>query len=124
MPALDPYNTQSAISLLRQRQDYGHWYDRQKITLKDIGNTQYMACMNPTAGSFVIDERLQRHFWTCAVPFPEQAALQTIYQTFMKGHFDGAVTQTLVSRKSVVFAIEVFVGHCVEFFRIDICCVS
>ena len=39
-------------------------------------------------------------------------------------HFDGAVTQTLVSRKSVVFAIEVFVGHCVEFLRIDICCVS
>ncbi len=28
-------------------------------------------------------------------------------------NFDGAVTQTLVSRKSSVCAIEVFVGHCV-----------
>ena len=28
-------------------------------------------------------------------------------------HFDGAVTQTLIARKSGVFAIEVFVGHCV-----------
>jgi len=88
MPALDPYNTQSAISLLRQLQDYGHWYDRAKITLKDIGNTQALACMNPTAGSFVIDERLQRHFWTCSIPFPEQSSLQTIYQTYMKGHFE------------------------------------
>jgi len=88
MPALDPYNTQSGIALLRQAQDYKHWYDRSKITLKDIGNTQFLACMNPTAGSFVVDERLQRHFWTCAVPFPEQGALQTIYSTLMKGHFE------------------------------------
>jgi dynein heavy chain len=88
MPMLDKYNTQSAIELMKQKQDYGHWYDRQKITLKDIGSTQYLSCMNPTAGSFIVNPRLQRHFWTCAVPFPEQAALHTIYQTFMKGHFE------------------------------------
>lgn len=34
-------------------------YDRQKLTLKDIHNCQYVACMNPTAGSFTIDPRLQ-----------------------------------------------------------------
>jgi dynein heavy chain len=83
MPALEPYNTQSAISLLRKLQDYGHWYDRSKITLKDIGNTQFLACMNPTAGIFVVDERLQRHFFTCAVQFPEQSSLQTIYATYI-----------------------------------------
>lgn len=88
MPALDNYNTQTAIELMRQRQDYQHWYDRAKITLKDIGNTQYLCCMNPTAGSFIINPRMQRHFWTAAVPFPEQAALNTIYQTFLKGHFE------------------------------------
>ena len=88
MPALDPYNTQSAISLLRQGQDYKHWYDRQKITIKDIGNTQLLCAMNPSAGSFVVDQRLQRHFWTCSVPFPEQGSLLSIYSTFMKGHFD------------------------------------
>jgi hypothetical protein len=27
MPALDPYNTQTDISLLRQHKDYDHWYD-------------------------------------------------------------------------------------------------
>jgi len=88
MPALDKYNTQSAIELMKERQDYGHWYDRSKITIKEIGNTQYLCCMNPTAGSFVVNPRLQRHFWTCAVPFPEQGSLHTIYQTFMKGHFE------------------------------------
>merc|ERR1719482_1552234 len=88
MPALDTYNTQTAISLLRQVQEYGHWWSMDKIQLKDIGNTQYLACMNPTAGSFVINPRLQRHFWTLAVPFPEQSALNTVYSTFMKGHFE------------------------------------
>lgn len=36
-----------------------HRYDRNKLTLKDIRNCQYVACMNPTAGSFTIDSRLQ-----------------------------------------------------------------
>jgi len=42
-------------------------YDRTKLTLKEIHNTQYISCMNPTAGSFVIDPRLQRHFAVFAV---------------------------------------------------------
>lgn len=28
---------------MKQKQDYGHWYDRQKILIKDIGNTQWPA---------------------------------------------------------------------------------
>ena len=79
MPALDQYNTQTAISLMRQVQEYKHWWDMTKIQLKDIGNTQYLACMNPTAGSFIVNPRLQRWFWTLAVPFPEQSALGTVY---------------------------------------------
>jgi len=88
MPALDQYNTQSAIELIKQKQDYSHWYDRAKIQVKDIGNTQYLCCMNPTAGSFTVNQRLQRHFWTSSVPFPEQSALLVIYSTFVKGHFE------------------------------------
>ena len=59
MPQLDPYDTQSAIALLRQHIDYGCWYDRAKMTIKNIGNSQYLACMNPTAGSFLINPRLE-----------------------------------------------------------------
>jgi dynein heavy chain len=87
MPKLDPYNTQTAIALLRQHQDYGHWYDRTKLQLKDIINTLKFACMNPTAGSFYVNPRLQRHFWMLAIPFPESSSLFTIYSTFLNLHF-------------------------------------
>jgi dynein heavy chain len=87
MPQLDPYNTQTAIALLRQHADYQHWYDRAKMTQKDIINTQYVSCMNPSAGSFQINPRLQRHFWTLAIQFPETSSLFTIYSTFLNKHF-------------------------------------
>jgi dynein heavy chain len=42
-------------------------YDRGKLQLRNVLNCQYVACMNPTAGSFVINPRLQRHFFTMAI---------------------------------------------------------
>jgi dynein heavy chain len=58
MPALDKYNTQNAIALIRQFKDYGHCYERSKWTLKNVQKTLYIAAMNPTGGSFTINERL------------------------------------------------------------------
>lgn len=40
--------------------------------------------MNPTAGSFVVNPRLQRLFMTLAVDFPGQDSLMTIYGTFIQ----------------------------------------
>lgn len=34
-------------------------YDRNKLLLKEIHSVQYVSCMNPTAGSFTINPRLQ-----------------------------------------------------------------
>jgi dynein heavy chain, axonemal len=62
-------------------------YDRTKLTLKEISNTQYVAVMNPTAGSFIINPRLQRLFMTLAMDFPGQDSLMQIYGTFLAGHF-------------------------------------
>ena len=62
LPEVDPYNTQSGIALLRQVIEYKHVYDRVKLLGKSIQDCQYIACMNPTAGSFTINPRLQRHF--------------------------------------------------------------
>lgn len=87
MPMLDAYGTQTAIALLRQHKDYEHWYDRSKLAIKDVKNTMYMGCMNPTAGSFFVNPRLQRHFWLLAIPFPEQASLFAIYNAFLTKHF-------------------------------------
>lgn len=86
MPQLDQYDTQSAISLLRQHADYEHWYDVSKLTLKDIVNTQTLTALNPSAGSFFVDPRYMRHFWTVSVPFPDNDSLFQIYSTFFTGH--------------------------------------
>ncbi|CAF3393401.1 unnamed protein product [Rotaria sp. Silwood1] len=86
MPEVDQYYTCQPHTLLRQHLDYKHWYDRQKLTLKEIHNCQYVSSMNPTAGSFTIDTRLQRHFAVFAVSFPGLEALETIYVGILSQH--------------------------------------
>eukprot|EP01032_Pedospumella_encystans_P015170 gene15170-17374_t len=70
LPEVDAYGTQSAIALLRQHIDYGHWYDLQKLALKTVDDCQYISALNPTAGSFMVDARLQRHFTCFSVGMP------------------------------------------------------
>ncbi|KAJ8713922.1 hypothetical protein PYW08_007542 [Mythimna loreyi] len=86
MPEVDTYGTVQPHTLIRQFMDYRHWYDRQKLTLKDISNCMFVACMNPTAGSFTIDSRLQRHFCTFAVSFPGLDACIHIYKSILGQH--------------------------------------
>ena len=93
MPEVDPYGTAAPHTLIRQHIDYGHWYDRNKFTQKDIHNSQYVACMNPTAGSFTINPRLQRHFATFSVVFPGQEALLTIYESILTDHLENATNK-------------------------------
>lgn len=90
MPEVDTYGTVQPHTLVRQFMDYQHWYDRSKLSLKDIANCQFVACMNPTAGSFTIDPRLQRHFATFAVSFPGPEAMFHIYYSILSQHVGGA----------------------------------
>ncbi|KAJ4427782.1 hypothetical protein ANN_25435 [Periplaneta americana] len=86
MPEVDMYGTVQPHTLIRQHLDYSHWYDRNKLTLKDIHKCQYVACMNPTAGSFTINPRLQRHFCVFAVSFPGAEGVNTIYHSIISQH--------------------------------------
>jgi len=89
LPEVDKYMTQSAIALLRQQMEYEHVYDLTKLSTnpqKNIANTQFVTCMNPTAGSFEINPRLQRWFTVFAIGLPGPTSLLTIYQTFLDGH--------------------------------------
>ena len=86
MPEVDEYGTVGPHTIIRQHMDYSHWYCRSKLTLKEIHNTQYVACMNPTGGSFTINPRLQRHFATFSVVFPGQEALFTVYNSILSDH--------------------------------------
>ncbi|XP_034234645.1 dynein beta chain, ciliary [Thrips palmi] len=87
MPEVDAYGTVQPHTLIRQHIDYSHWYDRTKLTLKDIHNCQYVSCMNPTAGSFTINPRLQRHFCVFAISFPHNESLNSIYSQILSQHF-------------------------------------
>ncbi|XP_059764547.1 dynein axonemal heavy chain 9 [Balaenoptera ricei] len=86
MPEVDAYGTAQPHAIIRQHLDYGHWYDRNKLSLKEVMNVQYISCMNPTAGSFTINPRLQRHFSVFAVSFPGADALSSIYCTILTQH--------------------------------------
>ncbi|KAG7506656.1 dynein heavy chain 9, axonemal [Solea senegalensis] len=89
MPEVDAYGTVQPHTLIRQHMDYNHWYDRNKLLLKEIHNVQYVSCMNPTAGSFTINPRLQRHFSVFALSFPGADALSTIYTSILLQHLRG-----------------------------------
>jgi dynein heavy chain len=74
MPFVDKYDTQSPIELARQFVDYRGWYDKSKIVLKEVLDCGFTACMNPTAGSFTITPRMQRHFATFAMQARDRTA--------------------------------------------------
>ncbi|CBY35491.1 unnamed protein product [Oikopleura dioica] len=86
MPEVDAYGTVQPHTLIRQHLDYSHWYDRTKLSLKEIHNCQYVSCMNPTSGSFTINPRLQRHFSVFAISFPGMDALESIYKQIFEQH--------------------------------------
>jgi dynein heavy chain len=88
MPYVDKYGTQSPIALLRQIIDYNLVYDRDNleeyITLQDL---YFCGCLNPKAGSFTIEPRLQRHFSLFAVQTPDETVIKQIYKQILEGHF-------------------------------------
>ena len=88
MPEIDLYGTQAPMTLLRQHLDYHHWYDRQAMTLKEVKGVNYVSCMNPTAGSFTINPRLQRHFSTFALGIPPDNSIKHILSSMLEGHLE------------------------------------
>jgi dynein heavy chain len=87
MPQVDIYNTQSPSCLLKQHMDYGSWYDTSKLEKKEVQDVQYLAAMNPTAGSFTVDPRLQGLFATFACLLPSKKTLSYIYTSVLTHHF-------------------------------------
>jgi dynein heavy chain len=102
MPQLDTYETQSAIALMRQHFDYSHWYDRNKFTQQNIHNVQFVSCMNPTAGSSVVNPRLQRWYMVFAVELPGGESLYTIYNTFLEGHLSAGFPEEVQKLSSTL----------------------
>jgi dynein heavy chain, axonemal len=90
LPYVETYGTQNAIALITQHLQYGDWFDRVDLGMrKEIVDIQYLSAMNPTAGSFEICERAQRHFATFACMMPSKSDLKTIYGSLLAGHLKG-----------------------------------
>uniref|UniRef100_H3HCG5 AAA+ ATPase domain-containing protein n=1 Tax=Phytophthora ramorum TaxID=164328 RepID=H3HCG5_PHYRM len=91
LPYIETYGTQNSLALLRQHMDYRTFFDRIDLGFrKEIVDVQYLSAMNPTAGSFIIDERLQRHYALFACMMPGREDLKTIYNSILRGHMQNA----------------------------------
>lgn len=91
-------------------------YDKVKILLKEIQSCQYVACMNPTAGSFNITPRMQRHFATFAVQMPPPDIVRSIYLQILDGHltsggFDTDVTKMATKLVDATIELHRLVRH-------------
>ena len=86
MPEVDKYGTQQPIAFLRQLFDYAGWYSRDKLVWREVHNVQVTSCLNPTAGSFFIDRRLQRSYCTYSVSMPTSENLEYIFGSIISGH--------------------------------------
>uniref|UniRef100_K7FYG4 Dynein axonemal heavy chain 6 n=1 Tax=Pelodiscus sinensis TaxID=13735 RepID=K7FYG4_PELSI len=98
MPKLDRYGSQPPIELLRQYQDFGGFYDRDKLFWKEIqGVTIASACAPPGGGRNPVTPRFIRHFAMLCLPTPSEHSLKQIFQAILKGflaEFSPAVKQT------------------------------
>ncbi|CAM9221005.1 unnamed protein product [Bubo scandiacus] len=82
IPQVDRYGMVQPHALIGQHIDYRHRYYKQKLAIKEIHNCQYITCMNPPVGSFIINPRLQN--------VEDQVLLQSllIYCHFANGRAD------------------------------------
>ncbi|CAE7205816.1 ODA4, partial [Symbiodinium sp. KB8] len=87
LPYKEEYGTQNSLELLRQVMGHKQYYDRADLGLrKDVSDVQVVAAMNPTAGSFTINERLQRFFTVFSCLMPSATDLKIIYTSILAGH--------------------------------------
>ena len=87
LPFIEDYGTQNAHSLLRMIMDLKTFYDRTDLSFrKEIDDCKYIAAMNPTAGSFTVADRVQRHFPVLACDIPSANEAKSIYLQILRGH--------------------------------------
>ena len=80
MPKLDTYGSQPPIELLRQYQDFGGMYDREKLFWKEFQDvTICAACAPPGGGRNPVTPRFVRHFCMLTIPSPSEHSLKTMF---------------------------------------------
>ncbi|XP_044299896.1 dynein axonemal heavy chain 6 isoform X2 [Varanus komodoensis] len=110
MPKLDRYGSQPPIELLRQYQDFGGFYDREKLFWKEIHDvTISSACAPPGGGRNPVTPRFIRHFAMLCLPTPSEHSLKQIFQAILKGFLADFSVAVKQSAKSIVdAAVEIY----------------
>ncbi|XP_004691642.1 PREDICTED: dynein heavy chain 6, axonemal [Condylura cristata] len=110
MPRLDSYGSQPPIELLRQYQDFGGFYDRNKLFWKEIQDvTIVSACAPPGGGRNPVTPRFIRHFSMLCLPTPSEHSLKHIFQAILNGFlsdFPPAIKNTVSN--IVEAAVEIY----------------
>jgi dynein heavy chain len=105
MPYVDTYDTQAAIMLLTQIMSYKQVYDRAHLDEKrNLVDILFTACMNPKAGSFMINARLQRHFTVLTAHSPSATNIAGIYTKILGRHLEGFDSSTRKYAEAIVAA--------------------
>lgn len=124
MPQKDEYGSQPPIELLRQYQDYGFWYDRQKQFMKEILDVQLVGAMGPPGGArSVISARFQSRFNTINFCFPHETQVKRIFRTLIGNHlldFDESVKP--LGPVMTVATVELYKQVVEEFLPTPSCC--
>ena len=85
MPKLDTYGSQPPIELLRQYQDFGGMFDREKMFWKEFHDvTICSACAPPGGGRNPVTPRFIRHFSMFTLPSPSEHSLKTMFSVMDK----------------------------------------
>ena len=86
LPYVEEYGTQNSLAVLRQMMDHHSFYDKDDLgLLKQLTGVHFVAAMNPTAGSFTINERSQRQFVTLNCAMPAEKDLVAIFGQILAG---------------------------------------
>ena len=89
LPFVEEYGTQNALSLLRQIMDHQIMYDKNDLSVaKQLKDCVFLSAMNPTQGSFTINERVQRHFVTFNCTMPSENEMRSIFGQIISGHLE------------------------------------
>uniref|UniRef100_A0A1I8GGQ9 DHC_N2 domain-containing protein n=1 Tax=Macrostomum lignano TaxID=282301 RepID=A0A1I8GGQ9_9PLAT len=84
MPKLDTYGSQPPCELLRQYQDFGGFYERDKLYWISVQDMLLgAACAPPGGGRNPVTPRLIRHFNMFCLPPPSEYTLKHMFNSIM-----------------------------------------
>ena len=111
MPQLDRYGSQPPCELLRQIIDQGGYYDLDKLFLKNVLDTKFVAaCAPPSGGRNPVSPRLFRHFNMLWVPDLSAQSMKQIFSQILKGYLLQKDDTSLTSSADMIIkaAVEIY----------------